>query len=274
MVEEKKKRFIFLVLASDRPENVKDEDIQRSTWFTKVNQDSLVLWLRGKTGIKPNIKGHTLWVPCDDSQILEKTILGISFLTSLYSFDFLVRSNVSTYFFLPQFTKEISRFTTKDFIAGYPEQTGKGNEPFAAQRFVSGAAICMPELTARALLNLDLDFYRGWPDDVAISHYLAKAGSKIIHIKRSNLSYHHMVIINSYVRCKSSEKPNLAHQRMMRLHSIEVAKSKKDLLIVLLKLQAFEIRNCTYTTQNLLSYLHRIYNCLKTYFRVILQTHD
>lgn len=271
LVTRSKKRFIFLILASERPENVMDENSQRSTWFKNISADSLVIWLRGKPGIKPHVLAHTLWVDCEDSKILEKTVKGITYLQDIYSFDYLIRTNVSTYFFVSSFTEKLSQISDKNFIAGYPEISGKTNESFSRETFISGAAICIPEYTTRLLLEIDLNLYSNWPDDVAISNHLNKAGSRFIAIKRSNLGYHHLVLLNPYIRCKSSTKSKLASARISYLYGIESANSWSKMLIRLLELQAFEIRHCTYNTCHLINYLYRLRNCLKTYLKIVIR---
>lgn len=151
-----------------------------------------------------------------------------------------------------------------------PKLAAKQMSP-SRETFISGAAICIPEYTTRLLLEIDLNLYSNWPDDVAISNHLNKAGSRFIAIKRSNLGYHHLVLLNPYIRCKSSTKSKLASARISYLYGIESANSWSKMLIRLLELQAFEIRHCTYNTRHLINYLYRLRNCLKTYLKIVIR---
>lgn len=260
--------FIYLILASMRPENVLDEEMQRRTWALTLPRDTKVLWLRGAEGIKPKLKDQTLWVPSKDSDILRKTILGLNFLFENFDFDYVIRSNVSTYFKVSSFAKVISSIPSKDFLAGYPEQVEKKIPIFGGNAFLSGAALCMPYTTARKLTKINFQEYLGWPDDVAISHYLTKCHTSIYPLNRSNLGYHHLAILNSYIRCKSSTKSQLASARMKFIHDIFVSKSFFKRFFLLFKLQYYEIRMSTFNFYHLGNYLIRCLTFTKSYFLI------
>lgn len=252
-----KSHFIFLCLASASDEHVKDEEAQRRTWAEVIPENVNVFWLRGAQGAETRLENRTLWVNCHDSQILQKTMLGIDWINRNYCFDFLIRSNVSTYFHLPSFTKVLDDIRETDFIAGYIEQCGESDKIFDGTKFISGAAICIPRITAKKLLSIDFNYYEDWPDDVAISHFLTQESTSLMAIKRSNIGSHHLAIPAAHLRCKSSSKSSLASSRMLIIHQFFKEVSLLGKIRFLIELQIFELKNITIRFSNLVAYVRR-----------------
>lgn len=257
--------IVYLILASSSPEHVQDEATQRDTWASKLPEGYAALWLRGSGETPPHVSQQTLWVSCADSEILRKTILGLRWLLSNSDFSFLVRTNVSTYFHVPDFSNQIRQLGHRDYIAGYVEKVGDIDKPYRKTKFVSGAGLVLPRITVQKLAALDPNSYLGWPDDVAITNFLLNRGTRLISLSRSNIGYHHIAIPSSYIRCKSSSKSHLASARMERFQEFFTSQSLTLRVLTLCKLQFFELHNSTFRLQNIVYLCKRMWTACKNY---------
>ena len=195
---------------------------QLNTWAHRDSDDISILWLRGSDQTHFSLVARELYVPCreDYSKILEKTVLGIKFALEHIEFDVLVRSNVSTYFDLNRMIKELSRVEYKsDFCGGYVDKTKGGyfDNP-ASFEYLSGTGIFMSRTYAQLLSNLNVSEFTDIPDDVAISEFFKRLGSRRIRMKRNNLSSTHIFFPSFHIRAKSSTDSDLAGRRMVLLN--------------------------------------------------------
>jgi hypothetical protein len=74
-------KIVYLVLASNDQIHQRDAEYQQLTWAKNNNSNSSVIWLRG--GNEYKFWNDTLEVPLQETyvNILEKTVLGIRWLT-------------------------------------------------------------------------------------------------------------------------------------------------------------------------------------------------
>jgi hypothetical protein len=210
-------RVVFLVLASNTTVNENDLVMQQKTWARNDSENSTILWVRGKDISDYSLDFRQLYVPLSESyeNILEKTLLGIRWILSEYDPDFIVRTNVSTYFSLKDCEEFLKEMHIKEIdLLGYPEVTGiRYSFVKKSFQFLSGAGIILSKRAANLLLNLESKLYEGVPDDVAISHFFEAAELRKRLISRSNLGYTRVFIPHWYIRLKSSEKSSLTQSR-------------------------------------------------------------
>lgn len=215
-------RVIFLVIASQDPVHQADLEVQRLTWASSIPSDSRVIWLRGSESSVAKLSDCTLYVPCLElyTNILEKTILGIRFILENFDFDILIRTNVSTYFDFDRLSRELNRkFYTESFVGGYVDKTnGKYFNSNKSMEYISGTGIFLSKTAAISLSKMDLENFKNFPDDVAISHYLASQNIPLVRMHRNNVASSHLFFPSFFTRTKSSADPSLAGKRMILLH--------------------------------------------------------
>ena len=236
-------KIVFLILASRTVVNEDDFRMQQQTWGAANTEDITVLWVRGSETEDFSLDSRQLYVPVSEKyeNILEKTLLATKWIVETYNPDFIVRTNVSTYFDLAKMQKFLARMQRHRVdLMGYPEVTGRDyyfiKEHF---RFMSGAGIVMSRKAAKMMLSLDSKSYTGIPDDVSISHFFSTYEINKHYITRSNLGYTRIYIPHWYTRLKSSENPSLTQDRF-RL--IDNHYSNRD-VVSYLQIQWNEFRN-------------------------------
>ena len=238
-------KLIFLVIASEDSIHEQDLLTQKETWVASLPKDVSAVWLRGHNSRKFNFDGETLYVPCPElyGNILEKTILGVKYITDNVDFDILVRTNVSTYFNTKKTLSELAkkRFS-EDFFGGYIDKSKGGYFGRKdSQDYISGTGIFLSRAAAKKLSSLDFKDYQGIPDDVAISHFLDLSGMKKIRMSRNNLGSTHIFIPSYYIRAKSSAVSSLASDRMRLIDSFFNQRSLNGKLKSYRRIVSFEI---------------------------------
>jgi hypothetical protein len=256
-------KIVYLAIASDDPIHKKDEQSQRDTFVRDLHRDSTIYWLHGSTYDYTFIKDCHIYVNVEEeySNILQKTIAGVRYLTDFVDFDLIIRTNVSTYFEDAKIRKMVENIDLgQDFFGGYVESCqdyfGKSEKTFT---FVSGTGIFLTRSSAKSLCNLNYQEYIGIPDDVAISHFMKKNNRKITRMRRSNFSYLHILVGTTYVRLKSSVHSNLASQRFRLIFRMRSSRNLavKTWNFVLLHLN--ELRYLDYRISGLFKYIQRIF---------------
>jgi hypothetical protein len=236
-------KIIFLVLASNTLVNENDFQMQQKTWAITDTENIKILWVRGSDFDEIFLEARELHVPVMEKyeNILEKTFLATKWISEEYNPDFIVRTNVSTYFDLAKTEKFLARMHKNEFdLMGYPEVTGRSysfiNEPF---RFMSGAGIIFSRKAANHLKSLDSRLYTDVPDDVAISHFFDNSDIKKRFITRSNIGYTRVYFPHWYTRLKSSENAALTQDRFRLIHYHHKRRSAFSFM----RIQWNEIRN-------------------------------
>lgn len=225
-----KPKVLFLVIASNNPENERDLQAQLSTWLKMMPPHYHFLILRGSESRTFRRLENTLYVPTPElyENILLKTSLGISWALDNINFDLLVRTNVSTYFAIDQFDEVVNRINMgSEFFGGYIERC---QNPFSLTKksisFVTGTALVMTNSVARTLSKIPVEKFSGMPDDVAISLYAKEQKLNVTPLKRNNFSQNHIFLPTYHIRLKTSHNSSLASQRMIDVHNYFVEKRK------------------------------------------------
>jgi len=230
-----KPKVLFMVIASNNPENERDLQAQLSTWLGGLPPNYQFLILRGSELSRFSYSSNTLYVPAQElyENILLKTSLGILWAIENVDFDLLIRTNVSTYFAIDHLDKLIDKIETrKEFFGGYIERC---RDPFSLSKipipYITGTALVMTNSVAEILSRIPVENYTGIPDDVAISHYAKIHNLDVTPLKRNNFSQNHLFLPTYHIRLKTSKNSYLASQRMNDVHNyfIEKRKMKKVL---------------------------------------------
>lgn len=225
-----KPKVLFLVIASNNPENERDLQAQLSTWLGELPPNYQFLILRGSELDRFNYSSNTIYVPAQElyENILLKTSLGIHWAIKNRDFDLLIRTNVSTYFAIDHLDKIIDNIDIKEeFFGGYIERC---KDPLALSQipipFVTGTALVMTNSVADILSKIPVENYIGMPDDVAISQFAKVHNLDVTPLKRNNFSQNHLFFPTYHIRLKTSKNSYLASQRMRDVHNYFIEKRK------------------------------------------------
>lgn len=219
------RRLIILCLYSPAHalEYVMDRSAQLETWVKLLPEDFLALWVIGdETCNIPYLVDKDLYVPCEDSNMIAKTALAIQFLWENFDFDYVLRSNTSTYFIFEKLQKVISQMEKwRIEVAGFPMNVSVRNR---GKIYCSGQAILMSKNSA-ALIIPSKDFISTEPDDVTISYILRE----IYHVwwfTRSDLELLPFWWPSSVVRLKHPTDSFETQKSMRLMNDFVIAKGK------------------------------------------------
>lgn len=113
--------------------------------------------------------------------ILHKTLLSVEWALATKKFDFLVRTNTSTYF---EDSKLRTHLLDKKIETTFSGEFGK----YHGTHFVAGNFMVISRDNCDLLLQMDHEDWAEYPDDVAISKYLILNGIQPQRIKRNDLT--------------------------------------------------------------------------------------
>lgn len=263
-------KIIYLVIASNNSEHIRDENSQRDTWAK--NRDN-VIWLRGGSKEIFDNSKRTLFVNVEETyeNILAKSIEGIKWCLRNRQFDFLIRSNVSTYFVENRIESILNLISPEErFFGGFVEFIKELNSPINKRLFVNGAGIFMSRNTAELLATIDSKTWQGKPDDFAISQHLLSKNLYPTWIPRGNVGATAIIRRRSYYRLKSSENILMAEKRMFNLDEIISSNSKLRRLRCIIHFYMDEIINAKRNFRTAPRYLASVYSIVNSKIRFIL----
>jgi len=123
-----------------------------------------------------NLEKCVLKVPGNESLIpgiLEKTILGIQYCIQHFSFDILIRSNMSTIINYEELENQLSKITTHIYGGQIWSVVNKRLLMPVRHTFISGCCTVMDKIVCQSVVDGTYSLkYK--PDDVAIGYYLHK----------------------------------------------------------------------------------------------------
>lgn len=210
-------------------EYLRDYESQRRTWATHGGENFKVFWIVGDPlAEKARVDDSILYVPCNDNDLIQKTLSALDYLHEVDIFDFYVRSNTSTYFFLNLLGKQISNLIKHNIhFAGFPLGVSlRGSQKTGI--YCSGAGILFSKEAAEVLLENREDLRYG-PDDVAISNVLKKF-YKPYWFYRADLELLPICWKSSVLRLKNPANSFLTSELMYMVGEFENAKTFRDKL--------------------------------------------
>lgn len=213
----------YLILSDGGPEHLDDLHSLQKSWAQKLDMGQ-VFYLKGGNTHNSLDEFGNLNVATSIESILEKTKLGIGFLLSEYSFDYLIRVNVST-FVRPNL---VDGYLRKCFpmVAGFPMKIeNEWTRKVGLNFFLSGAFLVFDRKRCELFTQIDSDAFRDVPDDVAISTYLHNCGVKMNRIPRNSLSDSHILWKKTHSRLKTSSLPQAANSRYEIVEKYESSKN-------------------------------------------------
>jgi hypothetical protein len=215
-------RTLFVIIASNAPENESDLNAQLNTWLSNLPKNYSFLILRGSNNNDYYLDGYTLFLPITEKyeNILAKTALGIRWACKNLEFDILIRTNVSTYFPIEHVDRLVGSIDSDaPYFGGYIERCATPNTANGhVIPFVAGTALVLSRESAYDLAQIPFENYIGIPDDVAMSIYAKEIHMKAKPLKRNNLSQNHIFLPTFQIRLKTSKDSSLASRRMKDVH--------------------------------------------------------
>ncbi len=221
-----KVRVLYLIIGSSDTEHEADLNAQKQTWLSGLNFGDAYIVLRGSELSKARYENNELFLPLEEryQNILQKTILGVEWVNQNIEYEYLIRTNVSTYFrhsrvhklLMKRIGLSVPAYGGYIDYANLPTESGKNRTSY-----VAGTGIILNRLAADILAKLPFNDYKRLPDDIAISLFLDSEGTHRKYVGRSNLSSTHVLTNAIQVRLKSSHLPRAARLRMTRVHKHE-----------------------------------------------------
>lgn len=214
------------VLALSGPGYYKDHEFaQRQTWGTSEARQHLpTYWVKG-AGITSPITGDhdtgDITVPVSEifENILDKTVIATQWLLQNLDFDFLLRTNTSTYLVPSLVNRVVSNLPTTGYYGGPTGTWGKPGDT-AAWRFVSGSAMLLSRDCAHIIAEMNPDRFRGLIDDVAIGCEFAERGVlPQTGIERLDLTSYEPFEPKPNIRVKSNNT-KITTRRMHEVHRL------------------------------------------------------
>jgi hypothetical protein len=264
-------KIIYLAIASLDPIHEIDRCAQSETWVKRISKEDSVYWLRGNPLEKAGINGDYLLVDVEEKyeNILAKTLAGVAWLLENSEFDYLIRTNVSTYF-EPRLVREALENirSTSGFAGGYFEYSRDSyRNSTIGNRFISGASLVLDKIACQSLLGLNPSDYPSVPDDVAISNYLTEVGIPLNYMGRCNVGYSHLYFRHFATRVKSSKNSKLASARMFLIDSYFNQTSFIHKIFSITRIYFFEFKSISLSLLSFLDFSRRLYGLSKNYLK-------
>ena len=234
---------------------------QEKTWARGIQNNTLWIVGAGHEAQNPIVKGNELEIPVDEEfdNILMKRVFGIRWALENYEFDFIVCGNTSNYFDDCMVSDFLKKFDPREHFAG--SELGQSDYNLENKtnpgQYLSGTGVILSRKTAEIFNEIDLDFYRGWPDDVALSHHISQQSIQFTRIPRGDITDFKPIKFTSQYRVKSWSNIDYAESRMFDLDRI----LKSNLAISLMSFILFNLRE--YWRYSLYFPPFRGLNCLR-----------
>ncbi len=184
----KKYHSIFLIIDNDSTIFYKNFHLLWKTYMKKED-DILCIFLRMKEDLtkmeeydeKEQIlyfKGKEEYIP----GILYKTIKGIQYVLKNFNFDYLTRTNLSSFWHFQNYKKTLTKLPTERLCLG-----NIGFYPELNTLFMSGAGITLSKDVVEELSKNNRQLNYMLIDDVSIGHLLKKIGYEFIESQRNDI---------------------------------------------------------------------------------------
>ena len=217
-------RTLYVPLYADTEPFNSHKEAQQKTTFKNCLQD--VYWLSGSDLNYEHFdsKSRILSLPVAEGfeNIYAKTILGLKWLSNNEDFDFLIRTNTSTYFDTRKMSAAILGWHESATIAA-----GEfGNTPYTWEEtvnrgyFLAGTAIVLSRDLVERLVDIEDSEWKTLPDDVALSKGISSLGVPFRHLSRVDLTDYKHFQPGTHYRVKSWQDDQETINRFFELDSL------------------------------------------------------
>ena len=211
-------KFLVLVICDENSDTYQFlEETIRETWGSVKSEHWEIYYLYSKPDIQhPYLDGDKFYAKGVEKldSIGRKTIQAFEFFSNNHEFDYIFRTNLSSYVDLPRLYEKLNQ---KKFT--YEGVVGVDN----GVKFASGAGyVISKDLVQNVIVNKD-SWNHGMIDDVAMGNMMNKIGINPIGelTRQTFLNVNETVDVNQYhYRCKQTERTQDAFI-MRRIHEIK-----------------------------------------------------
>jgi hypothetical protein len=262
-------KVLFLILASENAENQQDLNAQLKTWVQVMPENYNYLVFRGWEKDEYSLEGNTLYIPVKEryENILAKTVLGLKWVCQNLNFDFVIRTNVSTFFSIKLVEKMIFEVCNENnFFGGYIERCiNPLSKSLEKVPYVTGTALVMSKKCAFQLSEMQFEKFQGIPEDFSISMFLKDNNVIVTPLSRNNLSSHHIFIPSFQIRVKTSKNSDLASKRMLDINNYFNEAKLTNKVFKYITIQCKEVSYSQITFKSIPDYLQRLIVSIKNY---------
>lgn len=197
-------KFLVLVISDENSDTYQFlEQTIRETWGSLKSEHWEIFYLYSKPDIQhPYLDGDKFYAKGEEKldSIGRKTIQAFEFFSNNYEFDYIFRTNLSSYVDLPRLYEKLNQKKyTYDGVVGLDNGV----------KFASGAGyVISKDLVQHVIVNKD-SWNHGMIDDVAMGQMMNKIGVNPIGdlTRQTFLNVTENVDVNQYhYRCKQSER--------------------------------------------------------------------
>jgi hypothetical protein len=268
-LKSKPTKVLFLILASENAENQQDLNAQLKTWVQVMPENYRYLVFRGWEKDEYSLVGNTLYIPVEEryENILAKTVLGLKWVCQNLNFDFIIRTNVSTFFSIKHVEKMLLEVCNEsNFFGGYIERCKNPlSKSLEKVPYVTGTALVMSKQCAFQLSEMQFEKFQGIPEDFSISMFLKANKVIVTPLGRNNLSSHHIFIPTFQIRVKTSKNSDLASRRMLDINNYFNEAKLTNRVFKYITIQSKEISYSQITFKSIPDYLQRLILSIRNY---------
>jgi hypothetical protein len=174
------KLIVLIIDSDDLPVYAHYRNTIKKYMNTSCNM--LSFFIRFDANLENDVKleNNTLFFKGNDSMIpgiLQKTIKAFNYCLDNYSFDFILRTNLSSFYNYRLLEKFVYSLKKNDMVFGF--------ELWSYNiRFPSGSCFIMSRDTIKLCANYDYKFMYNYPDDVCIGEVITKYNMQISKMER------------------------------------------------------------------------------------------
>ena len=217
-------KILFLNLHARVEPFITHKKAQEKTWAKNIASE--VFWVVGNPNIltSAQIHGNELEISAEEEfgNILLKSVEAMKWALHNRDFDFLIRGNTSNYYDVEVMTDFLSQINSEEDFAGSEIGYTDYNKDtkLNSGKYLSGTGIVLSRKTAQIVQEMNVNDYEGWPDDVAISHFVSQNNVPFSRIPRGDITDFKPMEFTPQYRVKSWSNIDYASRRMHDLDGI------------------------------------------------------
>ena len=215
---------ILLIAGAAKEPHSLNEDAQRETWARDFSFP--VYWIHGDAPgagralvetVDTENRRIDVALPENFSNLLEKSLRALQWALDSQEFDFVVRSNSSSFWNEAELVKLIATLPRSGLYAG---PIGTWSSPGGAWDYIGGSALFMSRDVAEVASRADVSLYRNLPDDVALGHWMREVGVKPVALRGSRIVDYEPPTPAAFSRMKHWTDAKVTRSRMRRLDRV------------------------------------------------------
>lgn len=224
-------RVVVLAICSRFEPHWSNAQTQRRTAAWSSGEGRAFLLLGGGLGAVKEEPAQVLVTPVVDEfdRILDKTVEGIRWLLKNIDFDYVLRTNTSTYISMPLLTQRLNKAPTSGFLEGAIHTWLNPARQGEQVTYVEGYGLLMSRDVAETVAEQAPERWRGVPDDVAISIALQESGVAVTAVQHPRLTQFDPLRASYLTRVKHVRDPRHTQARILELERLYASTNAQDI---------------------------------------------